>query len=35
MTAAHRSPRMFQDGLITRYHLYVDTYAVAKACFDD
>lgn len=24
-----------QDGLITRYHLYEDTYAVAKACFDD
>ncbi|TQJ46375.1 hypothetical protein FBY34_5758 [Streptomyces sp. SLBN-115] len=24
-----------RDGLITRYHLYEDTYAVAKAYFDD
>ncbi|MFJ5264708.1 nuclear transport factor 2 family protein [Streptomyces sp. NPDC088387] len=24
-----------QDGLITRYHLYEDSYAVAKAYFDE
>ena len=24
-----------EDGLITRYHLYEDSYAVAKAYFDD